>query len=84
MNKVIFQIGILGFCIAAVVYGSSGGSVLDIVSRSFIVFIGIVLAVMTVVLVGGTMLEKNKAQQAPKPEPTQHTQQGRQPHGRNE
>jgi hypothetical protein len=75
MNKLIFQIGILGFCIAAVVYGGSGGSVLDIVSRSFIVFIGIVLAVMAVVLVGGTMLEKNKAQQADKPEPTQQTQQ---------
>jgi SNF family Na+-dependent transporter len=74
MNKVIFQIGILGFCIAAVVYGGSGGSILDIVSRSFIVFIGIVLAAMVVVLVGGTMLEKNKAQHTGNQEQTPQTQ----------
>jgi SNF family Na+-dependent transporter len=74
MNKVIFQIGILGFCIAAVVYGESGGSILDIVSRSFIVFIGIVLAAMVVVLVGGTMLEKNKAQRTGNQEQTPQTQ----------
>jgi SNF family Na+-dependent transporter len=74
MNKVIFQIGILGFCIAAVVYGGSGGSILDIVSRSFIVFIGIVLAAMVVVLVGGTMLEKNKAQRTGNQEQTPQTQ----------
>lgn len=59
MNKIIFQIGILGFCIAAVIFGGSGGGVLDIVSRAFIVFVGVVLAVTAVVLVGGTMIEKN-------------------------
>ena len=59
MNKLVFQIGILGFCITAVVYGGSG-SILDIVSRSFIVFVGIVLAATAVLLVGGTMMEKNR------------------------
>jgi high-affinity Fe2+/Pb2+ permease len=62
MNKIIFQLGILGFCIAAVVFGGSGGSVLDIVSRSFIVFVGIVFAAMALLLVGGAMLEKNTSQ----------------------
>ncbi|MBI5471719.1 MAG: hypothetical protein HY961_05190 [Ignavibacteriae bacterium] len=59
MNKLIFQIGILGFCIATVVFGGTGGSILDIVSRSFIVFVGIVLAATAVVLVGGTMASKD-------------------------
>jgi hypothetical protein len=71
MNKLIFQIGILGFCIAAVVYGGSGGSILDIVSRAFIVFVGIVLAVTAILLVGGTMLEKNKMNVQPEQKPEQ-------------
>jgi hypothetical protein len=59
MNKIIFQIGILGFCVSAVVFGGRGGSVLDIVSSSFIVFVGIVLAATVVVLFAGTMMQKN-------------------------
>ncbi len=67
MNKLIFQIGILGFCVATVVFGGSGGSILDIVSRSFIVFVGIVLAATAVVLVGGTMAARDNAEE-PQPE----------------
>jgi hypothetical protein len=63
MNKFIFQIGVLGFCVAAVVYGGSGASILDIVSRSFIVFVGIILAAATIIMVGGTMIENNKARE---------------------
>jgi len=59
MNKIIFQIGILGFCISAVVFGGNGGSLIDIVSRSFIVFVGIVIAATALVLVGGSMVGKN-------------------------
>jgi SNF family Na+-dependent transporter len=62
MNKLIFQIGLLGFCVAAVVFGGNGGSVIDIVSRSFIVFVGIVLGAMMIVLVSGTMVQKNLRQ----------------------
>ena len=67
MNKLIFQIGILGFCVATVVFGGSGGSILDIVSRSFIVFVGIVLAATAVVLVGGTMAARDNVEE-PQPE----------------
>ncbi len=67
MNKLIFQIGILGFCVATVVFGGSGGSILDIVSRSFIVFVGIVLAATAVVLVGGTMVARDNGEE-PQPE----------------
>lgn len=71
MNKIIFQIGILGFCVAAVIFGGSGGSLFDIISRSFIVFVGIVLAATAIVLVGGTMIVNNAREPEPerKPEP---------------
>ncbi|MDL1894129.1 hypothetical protein FBQ87_14775 [Sphingobacteriales bacterium CHB3] len=59
MNKLIFQIGVLGFCVATVIFGGSGGSVMEIVSRSFIVFVGIVLAATAIVLVGGMMIQRN-------------------------
>lgn len=59
MNKLIFQIGVLGFCVATVIFGGSGRSVMEIVSRSFIVFVGIVLAATAIVLVGGMMIQRN-------------------------
>lgn len=71
MNKIIFQIGILGFCVAAVVFGGNGGSVIDIVSGSFIVFVGIVVSATAVLLVGGTMLKKNAMQQGDEKMPEQ-------------
>jgi hypothetical protein len=59
MNKIVFQIGILGFCVSAVVFGGSGGSVLDIVSRSFIIFVGIVVVAAAVLFVAGSMVQTN-------------------------
>ena len=59
MNKLIFQIGVLGFCVATVIFGGSGGSIIEIVSRSFIVFVGIVLAAASIILIVGMMLSKN-------------------------
>ncbi|MER3522586.1 MAG: hypothetical protein C4326_00600 [Ignavibacteria bacterium] len=66
MNKLIFQIGILGFCISAVVFGSSGATLLEIVSRSFLVFVGIVLAFVVVLIVSSAMIENNEKHQQPK------------------
>jgi hypothetical protein len=45
MNKVIFQIGLLAFCVAAVVFGSQHIDLLETISRSFIVFVGVILIV---------------------------------------
>lgn len=73
MNKLIFQIGVLGFCVATVIFGGSGGSVMEIVSRSFIVFVGIVLAATAIVLVGGMMIQKNIVDSQP-PEKESTTQ----------
>jgi len=79
MNKIVFQIGILGFCVSAVVFGGSGGSVLDIVSRSFIVFVGIVLAAVVVLFLAGSMIQNSIARKAPdlvmEPTKNQNTQQ---------
>ncbi len=63
MNKLIFQLGILGFCVSAVVFGANGAGLLEIVSRAFLVFVGIVLAIVLVVVVGGSMVESNKRRQ---------------------
>jgi hypothetical protein len=63
MNKLIFQIGVLGFCVSAVIFGADGGSLLEILSRSFLVFVGIILAAVLMLVVGGTMIENNKRQQ---------------------
>lgn len=65
MNKLIFQIGVLGFCVATVIFGGSGGSVMEIVSRSFIVFVGIVLAATAIILVSGMMIQKNMVDSQP-------------------
>jgi len=44
MNKIIFQIGMLAFCVAAVVFGTQGLTLMETVARSFIVFIIVVCA----------------------------------------
>ena len=79
MNKIVFQNGILGFCVSAVVFGGSGGSVLDIVSRSFIVFVGIVIAAAVILFVAGSMLHNSMEHKAMEnktdPAKTQTTQQ---------
>ncbi len=63
MNKLIFQLGILGFCVSAVVFGTGNAGLLDIISSAFLVFVGIVLAIVMVVMIGGTMLESNRRRQ---------------------
>ncbi|MGE5314668.1 MAG: hypothetical protein ACM3Q4_08255 [Acidobacteriota bacterium] len=40
MNKIIFQIGLLLFFVSIVLFSMSGGEILDVVMRAFIVFIG--------------------------------------------
>lgn len=40
MNKIIFQIGLLLFFVSIVLFSMSGGEILDVIMRAFIVFIG--------------------------------------------
>jgi hypothetical protein len=44
MKTVVFEVGLLGFFVSAVVFGAQGASLFDMVARAFIVFIGIELA----------------------------------------
>ena len=52
MTKVMFQVGLLGFFVSVLYFGTQGIPLMDMVVRSFIVFIAIVLgqAVIFVVL----------------------------------
>ncbi len=45
MKKAIFEIGMLGFFVSAVVFGMQGFTLFQSISRGFIVFVGIELTV---------------------------------------
>ena len=61
MNKIIFQIGMLGFCVAAVFFGMQGMSLMETVARAFIVFIVVVCAIAVVLLMSSVIVSKEKA-----------------------
>ncbi len=66
MTKVIFQIGLLGFCVAAVIFGLEGTDVLEVLARAFIVFIAVICALVLILLVGASFhQEKQKTEAAP-------------------
>ena len=43
MRKMIFEIGLLAFCVSAVVFVLQGYGIFDTLGRAFIVFVGVVL-----------------------------------------
>jgi hypothetical protein len=52
MNKVIFQIGLLAFFVSTVVFGTEGHPLLGILSRAFVVFIGVILSLGGILAAG--------------------------------
>jgi hypothetical protein len=52
MNKIILQIGLLAFCVAAVVFKTQGTPLLETVAQSFIVFILVVVGAAGLLIVG--------------------------------
>lgn len=60
MNKIIFQIGMLGFCVSAVLFGVQGMSLLETAARAFIVFIVVVCAIAVVLLMSSLIMSKEK------------------------
>lgn len=44
MKKIVFDLGVLGFCVAAVVFILQGYDLFETLGRSFIVFVGVELA----------------------------------------
>lgn len=58
-NKIIFQIGVLAFCVTAVFLGIQNLSLMETISRSFIVFVGSVLTVALVLIAGSMFATKD-------------------------
>jgi len=44
MKTIVFEMGLLGFFVSAVIFGAQGVGLFDLIARAFIVFIGIELA----------------------------------------
>ena len=61
-NKVIFQIGVLAFCVTAVFLGIQNLSLMETISRSFIVFVGATLTVALVLIAGSMFATKDSPQ----------------------
>lgn len=57
MNKVLFQIGLLTFCISIIYLGVQEIPVIELLSRSFLIFVAVVAAgifiVMSVRIISG-------------------------------
>ena len=61
-NKIIFQIGVLAFCVTAVFLGIQNISLMDTISRSFIVFVGVILTMALALMAGSMFIAKSAAQ----------------------
>ena len=60
MNRTIFEIAILAFCVSVVLFGAEGHSVLDTVSRSFLVFVAVVVLIIIALVVALIVAERTK------------------------
>jgi hypothetical protein len=64
-NKIIFQIGILAFCVTAVILGLQNVSLMETISRSFVVFVGVVLTVALALTASSLFVNKRVASPEP-------------------
>jgi hypothetical protein len=60
MNKIIFQVGLLAFCVATVFFGTQELSLIELVSRSFIVFIGIMVCAALILAISMMFVNKER------------------------
>lgn len=60
MNKIIFQVGLLSFCISAVVYASLDMPLIDVIARAFIVYITTILISIGIVFATSMLSVKEK------------------------
>jgi len=58
MTKIVFQVGLLAFCVAAVLFGTQGMPLFDILARGFIVFIAVVTMQVVILMVATSMKAK--------------------------
>lgn len=72
MTKVMFQVGLLGFFVSALYFGTQGMPLMDMVLRSFIVFIGIVVVQAMIFVIVASMKKTTKS--APEKPRAEHPQ----------
>jgi hypothetical protein len=60
MTKVMFQVGLLGFFVSALYFGTQAMPLMDMVVRSFIVFIAVVLGQTTLFVIIASMKSGKK------------------------
>ena len=79
MNKIIFQIGLLAFCVASVIYSSRGDDVLHTIAQAFIIFMVVVCAIAALLFVASAFSARNpdRSQRPASPEqPAETSSQG--------
>jgi hypothetical protein len=71
MNKLVFQIGLLVFCVSVVYFGTQGLDAIQMVSRSFMVFMVVVsgLVVLAMVVSSSIRAAKHESHKGDAPEP---------------
>lgn len=62
MNKIIFQVGLLSFCVSVVIFSILGNDMLDVVSKSFIVFIAAIVTMVGIIVAASMLSEKQKTE----------------------
>lgn len=62
MTKVIFEIGILAFCVAVVCFGLQENDMLEVTAHAFMVFIVVMCAMMLILLLAGSFSRHNVEQ----------------------
>ncbi len=58
MTKVVIQVGALAFFVSAVLFGTQGLPLFDIIARGFIVFIAVVTGQIVILMVATSMRRK--------------------------
>jgi hypothetical protein len=65
MNKTIFEVGLLSFCVASVMFGTQGMGLLETVAHAFIVFMAVVSGIALVLVVSASFTTKADPAQTP-------------------
>jgi cation transporter-like permease len=60
MNKIIFQVGLLALCVAVVVFSTMGHDVLDVIAKSFIVFVASIVIMVGVIVATSLLSVREK------------------------
>ena len=72
MNKIIFQIGLLAFCVASVVFMTQDMDVMGAIARAFIVFIVVVSSLAVLLFVASSFATRRERPADAMMEPQSH------------